>query len=158
MGIESARADASTPEAVAKFFAAFLSFCRDFCITRAAQLCNTDESTIIAQELMETTPATVLADVETADMEFVFPSVQSGAEAASHGATVCADGTRLPLFVVIAGSGGRIPYAVEDNGTGRTRRVPLAAYLDEGAEVHRRERLGFTVPCGRCTLGSRHST
>ena len=146
MGIESARADASTPEAVAKFFAAFLSLCRGFCITRAAQLYNTDESMMNAQELMEITPATVLADVETADIEFVFLSVQSGAEAASIGATVCADGTRLPLFVVISGSGGRIPDAVEDDGTGRTRRVPLSAYLDEGAEVHRREKLGLTEP------------
>jgi len=143
MGIESARADASTPEAVAKFFAAFRFLCRDFSITRAAQVWNTDESMMNAQELMETTPATVMAGAQTAVPEFVFPSVQSGAEAASLVATVCADGTRLPLFVVVAGSGGRLPYAVEDGGNGSTRRVPLAAYLDEGAEVHRRGKPGF---------------
>jgi len=32
---------------------------------------------------------------------------------------------------------------VEDQGHGKMRRVPLAAYLDEGAEVHRREKPGF---------------
>lgn len=143
--IESVRADASTPEAVAKFFAAFRFLCRDLGITRAAQVWNTDESMINAQALMETTPVTVLAPKVTTSLEFVFPSVQSGAEAASLVATVCADGTRLPLFVVVTGSGGRLPFAVEDDGNGNQRRVPLAAYLDEGAEVHRREKPGFDV-------------
>jgi len=143
VGIESARADASTPEAVAKFFAAFRFLCRDFNITRSAQVWNTDESMMNAQALMETTPMTVVAGKGTTNPDFVFPSVQSGAEAASLVATVCADGTRLPLFVIVAGSGGRLPYAVQDDGNGKTRRVPLAAYLDEGAEVHRREKPGF---------------
>lgn len=55
-----------------------------------------------AQTLMETTRITGLADKDTPDAEFVFPSVQSGAEAASLVATVCADGSRVPLFVVVA--------------------------------------------------------
>jgi len=143
MGIESTRADTSTPETVAKFFAAFRLLCRDFSITRAAQVWNTDESMMNAQELMETTPAMVMAGAEMAVPEIEFPTVQSGAQAASLVATVCADGTRLPLFVVVAGSGGRLPYAVEDGGNGSTRRVPLAAYLEEGADVPRREKPGF---------------
>jgi len=31
---------------------------------------------------------------------------------------------------------------VEDGGSGKTRRVPLVAYCDESAEVHRREKPG----------------
>jgi len=142
-GIESSRADTSTPEAVAKFFTAFRFLCRDIIITGAAQVWNTGKSMMNAQDLMETTPATVMAGAETADPEFVLPSVQSIAEAASLVATVCADGTHLPVFVVVAGSGGRLPYAVEDGGNGSNRRVPLAAYLDEGAEVHHREKPGL---------------
>lgn len=141
--IESVRADASTPEAAAKFFADFRFLCRDLGITRAAQVWNTDESMMNAEALMETAPMTVLAPKDTPTPEFVFPSVQSGAEAASLVATVCADGTRLPLLVVVTGSGGRLPFAVEDDGNGGQRRVPLAAYLDDGAEVHRREKPGF---------------
>jgi len=91
-----------------------------------------------AQELMGTTPETVVADAESPDPEFELPSVQSGAEAASPVATMCSDGTRLPFFVVVSGSGGRLPYAVGDNGKDRTRLVPLAAYLEEGSEVHHR--------------------
>ena len=98
------------------------------------------------QELMETTPVTVLVDAESTDPEFVLPSVQSGAEAASFVRTVCADGTRLSLFVIFAGSGGRLPSAVEDEGRGKKHRVPLAACLDEGAEVHRREKPGLDAP------------
>jgi len=105
-----------------------------------------DELMMNGQERMETTPVTVLQDAEATDAEFVFPSVQSGAEAASLVATECADGTRLPLFVIFAGSGGRLPFAVEDEGNGKKRRVPLAAYLHEGAEVHRREKPGFDAP------------
>jgi len=65
---------------------------------------------------------------------------------ASFVATVCADGTRLPLLVIVARSGGRLPFLVEDEGNGKKRRVPLAVYLDEGAEVHRREKPGFDAP------------
>ena len=93
VGIESARADASTPEAVAKLFAAFRFLCRDFNITRSAQVWNTDESVMSAQALMETTPMTLVAGKGTTNPKFVFPSVQSGAETASLVATVCADGT-----------------------------------------------------------------
>ena len=131
---------------MAKCFSAYRFLCRDFNISQAAQVWNTDESMMNGQELMETTPVTVLADAQTTDPEFVFPSVQSGAEAASLVATVCADGTRLPLLFIVAGSGGRLPFAVEDEGNGKKRRVPLAAYLDEGAEVHRREKPGFDAP------------
>jgi len=146
VGIESVRAHASTPEAVAKFCAAYRFLCRDFSISRAAQVWNTDESMMNGQELMQTTPVMVLEDSQTTDPDLVFPSVQSGAEAASLVAPVCADGTRLPLFVIGAGSGGRLPFAVEDEGNGKKRRVPLAAYVDENAEVHRREEPDFDAP------------
>lgn len=56
---------------------------------------------------------------------------------------MCADGSRLPLFVVVTGIGGRLPFSVEDEGNGKQRRVRLASYLDEGAEVHCREKHGF---------------
>jgi len=79
MRIEGAGADASTPEAVAQIFAAFRILYRDLSITRAAQVWNTDESMMNAQELMEATAATVVAGAETADREFVFPRLQSGA-------------------------------------------------------------------------------
>lgn len=59
--IESVRADASTSEAVAQFFAAFRFRCRDLGNTRAAQVWNTDESMMNTQALMETTAVTVLA-------------------------------------------------------------------------------------------------
>jgi len=131
---------------VAQFFSAYRFLCRDFNISQAAQVWITDESMMNGQELMETTPVMVLADAETTDPEFVFPSVQSGAEAASLVATVCADGTRLPLFVIVAGNGGRLSFTVEDEGNGKKRRVPLAAYLYEGAEVYRREKPGFDAP------------
>ena len=131
---------------MAQFFSAYRFLCRDFNISQAAQVWITDESMMNGQELMETTPVMVLADAETTDPEFVFPSVQSGAEAASLVATVCADGTRVPLFVIVAGSGGRLPFAVEDEGNGKKRRVPLAACLFEGAEVHRREKPCLDAP------------
>ena len=83
VGIESVRAHASTPEAVAKFCAAYRFLCRDLSISRAAQVWNTDESMMNGQKLMQTTPVTVLEDAQTTDPDFVFPSVQSGAEAAS---------------------------------------------------------------------------
>eukprot|EP00170_Pyropia_yezoensis_P004391 contig_17969_g4404 len=43
---------------------------------------NTDESMMNAEALMETAPMTVLAPKDTPTPEVVFPSVQSGAEAA----------------------------------------------------------------------------
>lgn len=141
--IESVRADASTPEAVAKFFDAFRFLCRDLGITLAVQVWNTDESMMNALALTETTPVTVLAPKETASADFISRSIQSGAEAASLVSTVCADGSWLPLFVVVTGCGGRLPLStVEDEGNGKQRRVLMAAYLDESAEVQRRESPG----------------
>lgn len=61
-----------------------------------------------------------------------------GAEAARLVATVCADGSRLPLLVVVAGSGGRLPYAEIACEDGTPRREPLTRFLDEGLEVYRR--------------------
>jgi len=61
VGIESARADASTSEAVAKFFVAFRFLCRDFNVTHSAQMWNTVESMMNARALMDTTPMTVVA-------------------------------------------------------------------------------------------------
>jgi len=144
--LEGVRAEAATPEAVAKFFAAFRLVCREFGITRAAQVWNTDESMMNAEELMEGAGSAVVTDDPSATAEYVIPSVQNGSEAASLEATVCADGSRLPLFVVVSGSGGRFPFAEIAQEDGFTRRTPLAGYLDEGAEVHRREKPGFDGP------------
>ena len=143
--LEGVRAEVATPEAVAKFIAAFRLVCREFSITRAEQVWNTDESMIKAEELMEGAGAAVVTDNPASRAEFVIPSVQNGAEAASLVATVCADGTGLPLFVVVAGSGGRLPFAEIENEDGSKSRKPLAGYLDGGAEVHRREKPGFDV-------------
>jgi len=143
---------------VAKFFAAYRFLCRDLNISRAAQVWNTDESMMNGQELTEKTPVPVLADARTTDPALVFPSVQSGAEAASFVATVCADGNRLPLFFIVAGSGGRLLFAVEDEGNGKKRRVRFAEYLGEGAEVHRREKPDFDAPLWQvyAALAARH--
>lgn len=144
--LESVRADASTPEAVANFFAAYRLLCSEFRITCAAQVWNTDESMMHAEGLMETTRMTVVAGKNDARPEFGIPSVQSGAEAASLVATVCADGSRLPLFLVVTGSGGRVPYAALEQDDGSTRKTPLVSCLDEGAEVHRRKKPRFDGP------------
>ena len=146
VALEGVRAEAATPEAVAKFFAAFRFLCREFGITRASQVWNTDESMMKAEELMEGAGSAVVTDDPSARAEYVIPSVQNGAEAASLVATVCADGSRLPLFVVVAGSGGRLPFAEIVQDDGYKSRKPLAGYLDEGAEVHRREKPGFDGP------------
>lgn len=53
---------------------------------------NTDESMMNSVSIMETARMTVLADKEDTRPEFVIPSVQYGAEAASLVATVCAEG------------------------------------------------------------------
>lgn len=75
--------------------------------------------------------------------EFVTPVVQSGADAASLVACICADGTRLPLSSVVRGSGGRLPYAQEMRPDGTITKIPLASFLGVGAEIHRRENPGF---------------
>ena len=144
--LEGIRAEAATPEAVAKFFAALRWVCREFGITRAAQVWNTDESMMNAEELMEGAVSAVVTDDPSARVEYVIPSVQNGSEAASLVATVCADGSRLPLFVVVSGSGGRFPCADIAQEDGSTRRKLLEGYIDEGAEVHRREKSGFDGP------------
>jgi len=135
--LEGTRAEAATPETVSKFFSAFRLLCREFGITRASQVWNTDESMLKAEKLMEAAGSAVVTNDPSAHAECVIPSVQSDAEAASLVATACAEGSRLPLFVVVVGSGGRLPFAeiVKDNGYKSPK--PLAGYLDEGAEVHR---------------------
>lgn len=75
--------------------------------------------------------------------DFVTPVVQSGADAASLVACICADSTRLPLFSIMRGSGGRLPFVQETRPDGTTTEVPLASFLGDGAEVHRRENPGF---------------
>lgn len=75
--------------------------------------------------------------------DFVTPVVQSEADAASLVACICADGTRLPLFSIVRGSGGRLSFVLETRPDGTTTKVRLASFLGEGAEVHRRENPGF---------------
>jgi len=144
--LEGVRAEAATPEAVAKLFAAFRLVCREFGVTRAAQVWKTDESMMNSEELMEGAGSAVVTDDPSARAEYVIPSVQKGSEAASLVATVCADGSRLPLFLVASGSGGRFPFAEIAQEDGSTRRKPLEGYLDEGAEVHRHEKPRFDGP------------
>jgi len=73
----------------------------------------------------------------------VTPIVQSGADAASLVACICADSSLLPLFAVVRGSGGRLPLVQETSPDSKTTKVPLASYLGVGDEVHRRENAGF---------------
>lgn len=143
VALEGVRAETATPEAVAKFFAAFRLVCHAFAITRAGHVWKTDESMMKAEDLMQGAGTAVMTDDRSARAEFVIPSVQRGAEAASLVATVCADGSRLPLFMVVTGRGGRLPFAEIDNEDGTKIRKPLAGYLDEGAEVHWREKPSF---------------
>lgn len=143
-GLDEARARAATPEAVAKYFAALTAVTRQYGITSASQVFNTDESMINVADVLRgcgkqaytTSPTRRRAD-------FVTPVVQSGADAASLVACICADGTRLPLFSVVRGSGGRLPYAQETRPDGTITKNPLASFLGVGAEVHRRENPGF---------------
>jgi len=74
---------------------------------------------------------------------FVTPVLQSGADATSLVACICADGFRRLLFEVVRGSCGRPPYLEETFPDGKNTKVPLASYLGVGAEVHRRENPGF---------------
>eukprot|EP00170_Pyropia_yezoensis_P003995 contig_16521_g4006 len=143
VALEGVRAVASTLEAVAKFFAAFWFLCTEFAITKASQVWNTDESMMNAEELMSKSKVKVIAHKDDGRPEFVIPSVQSGAEATSLVATICTDESCLLMFVVVAGSGGRLRFAVVEQVAGFSRRVPLASFLEDGAEVHRREKPGF---------------
>lgn len=110
--VESVRADDSKLDAAANCIAAFNLLRRDTGIACAAQVWKSDESMMNAQALTETTPATVLGPKGTASPELLFPSVQSGAATAIFVATVRAGGSRLPLFVVVTGSGVRLLLAV----------------------------------------------
>lgn len=65
----------------------------------------------------------VLAKNGTTNPEYVFPRVKSGAKTTSFFATVCADSTGLPLLLIVSGSGGRVFLAVEDEGSGKKRRI-----------------------------------
>lgn len=143
--LENYRAVASSPEAVAKFFAAYESMRRKYNVTSARQVWNSDESMIKAADLLEQCAVKVLGPAGTKRADYVIPTVQKGAEAASVVPTVCADGTQLPIFVVVAGSGGRLPYVDITRPDGTTNRVPLASYLGEDAEVHRRDKPGFNT-------------
>ena len=143
-GLDEARARAANPEAVAQYFAALTAVTRQYVIESAIQVYNTDESMINVADVLRgcgrhaytTSPTRRRAD-------FVTPVVQFGADAASFVACICADGTQLPLFSVVRGSGGRLPSVQETRPNGTTNKVPLAFFLGEGAEVHRRENPGF---------------
>lgn len=75
--------------------------------------------------------------------EYVIRTVQSGAEAAIFVTTICAEGTRLQLLFIVTGSGGRYPFAVIQGEDGSSTRIPLASFLDDGAEAHRWEKPSF---------------
>ncbi|OSX78778.1 hypothetical protein BU14_0098s0004 [Porphyra umbilicalis] len=101
-GLDEARARAATPEAVAKYFAALTAITGQYDIESASQIYNKDDSMIKVADVLRgcgrhaytTSPIRRRAD-------FVTPVVQSGADAASLVAYICADGTRLPLFSVV---------------------------------------------------------
>lgn len=143
VALEGVRAVVSTPEAVAKLFAPLRFLYAEFGITKASQVWNTDESMMYAEKLMSKPKVKVIAHKDDGRPEFVVPSLRNGAKATSLVATICADGSRLPLFVVVADRGERIPFAAVEQVDGTSRRVPLASFLDDGAEVHRREKPGF---------------
>jgi len=96
-----------------------------------------------AEELTEGAGSAVVTNDPSARAKYVIPSVQNESEAASIVATVCADGSRLPLFVVVSGRGGRFPFAKIAQEDVFRRRKAQERYLDEGADVHRRENPGF---------------
>eukprot|EP00168_Porphyra_purpurea_P004924 TRINITY_DN15954_c0_g1_i1.p1 TRINITY_DN15954_c0_g1~~TRINITY_DN15954_c0_g1_i1.p1 ORF type:complete len:186 (-),score=45.81 TRINITY_DN15954_c0_g1_i1:35-592(-) len=103
-----------------------------------------DESMFDVVELMEGAAAKVPvpADAERADN--VVPSVVSNCSRATVVACVCADGTTLPPFVVVPGSGGRLPFVWRDMPDGTREKLPLAGVLKhDDAGVHRRDPPGF---------------
>jgi len=108
------------------------------CIALTEQVWNTDESMIKAEEWMKEAVAAVVSDNLTSRAEFVIPSLPIGYEAASMVTTVCADRTQIPNFVVVSWSGGRLPYAENENEDGSNNLKPLVRYLDGGAVVHPR--------------------
>ena len=120
-GLDEARARASNPEAVAQYFAALTAVTRQYVIESVIQVYNTDASTINVADVLRgcgrhaytTSPTRRRAD-------FVIPVVQFGADAASFVACICADGTQLPLFSVVRGSGGRLPFVQETRPNGTT--------------------------------------
>jgi len=110
--LEEARARAATPEAVAKYGAALTAVTRQYNITSASQVFNTDESIINEADVLRGCGNHAYTTSPTRrQVDFVTPVVQSGADAASVVACICADGTRLSLFSVVRGSGGRLTYA-----------------------------------------------
>jgi len=138
------RARAATPKAVAKYFAALTAVTRQYNITSASRVFNTDDSMMnMAEVLRDCGKHAYTTSPTRRRVEFVTPVVQSAEDAASLVACICADGTRLPQYSVVRGSGGRLPYAQETRPDGTTTRVPLASYLGVGAEVHRRGNPGF---------------
>jgi len=69
------------------------------------QAWNSGKSMIKAPDLLQQCAVKSLGTVGTKRAEYVIPTVQKGAEAASAAPTVYADGTQLPICVVVAGSG-----------------------------------------------------
>jgi len=75
--------------------------------------------------------------------DFVTLVVQFGADASRLMACICADSTRLHLFLVVRGSDGRLPYVQVARPDGTIAKVPLASFWGAGADVHWRENAGF---------------
>ena len=143
-GLDEARARAATPEAVAKYCAALTAVTRQYNITSACQVFNTDESMINVADVRRGCGKHAYTTSPTRRrVDFVISVLQSGEDAAILVACICADGTRLTLFSVVRGSGGRLPHAQETRSDGTPTKVPLALYVGVGAEVHRRENPAF---------------
>lgn len=128
-GLDDARARAATPEAVAKYFVALTAVMRQWNITSASQIFNTDESMINAAYVLRGCAKQAYTTSPTRRrVDFVTPVLQSEANAASLVACIGADGTRLPLVSVVRGSRGRLPYVQETRPDGTSTKVPLAFF------------------------------
>jgi len=142
--LEEARATAASSEAVEKYCATLTSVLRQYEITSAAQDFNTDKSMNNTADVQSScTKHMYTTSPFQRRPDFVNPFVQSGPEAASLVACICAEGSPLPLFAVVRGSGGHLPYFQETCPDDNTNKVPLTSYLGVGAEARRRDNPGF---------------
>lgn len=116
--------------------------CREFGITPATPVWNSDESGLHANEPTAGEGGAVWSHDPKSRAPYVIAIVENVAESGSLVATIFADASPLPLFVINAGSGRRLQFA-EIECDGSRRRRPLAGYQDDGAQGHRREKPSF---------------
>lgn len=71
---------------------------------------------------------------------------------------MCANGNRLPLFVIVARSGGRVPFEVEGGVTARRAECHSMCASTTMTRCSAARSLGVTTSCGICTLSLRRGT